>query len=1040
MKKKLILSMFIIHNVLHSSYHVTFPTSQKPFFQSWDTAQNGAYDQNIVADTKSWSSPQFPILRNPSKIWGKHKAPFPTNRWFTTLTIPSDISYSNATTPPAPSHPFSVITFPYTIDVTAKSVHINLPEKQYIAIQGDTSTAYSCKDATCDSTPLNVGHMPTPPGGSKPNYPFTSSLISIAPYTVELAWQETLSSPVIVSPVKNNPLAVTVQIGSSDKNVTIPLVRGMPFVTAEYQNSTPVFNAIGQAILEITTYQSGSQKPLHSKQGNVAGSLTGNIFIIQLNSGKTWHMFTSEPITLSWTGKNTVFSKDQTMQQLTASKSFNGVVQLINYDIPLINPPALPLPGNPAANSGWQIPAQYSSYSAYIVGQYIPAFKVWYKSAYGDEASDDTIADIKNIFNASSKSSSAILYNNFVNQDVKGTYKYISQQWIQQQKETVFPKIIKTIKLLEGYSGTYPTGGSVKLSGDAQNPTVSITWQTVSTHAAKKTNDLIMMCLPHHQQLLQNPSYEKNITYDSARGMLRAVKGSSWTLRYENPNISWYCQSDAKLKNQATVTFLNKLIAADLDDDVNATTPSPYAGSYGFGKEIARLARLAIIADQIDSTQALKQCVQLMKKAVLPWIDRTNLNNPKAETPLPNKYNRLFYDPQWGGICTENGMLDHTLDYGMGWYNDHHFHFGYFIYSAAIYIHLSSKLKLPDTDNFISKKLIPFTVDLIRDIANPVADDYFPDFRMMDWYLGHSLAAGIFPFGNGKNQESTSEAVNAWYGMYLFGLATNNATIQNLGNTLLASEINAAQTYWQMTADSEIYPSLFNKLACVGVLWENKADYATFFGANVEYINLIHFLPFTPATEILIPQAWNSYQYELLKTSLNPDRKNPDGTPNPIQASWRSFVRMSQAISQTNEAFEQTVADYDAKKLTPFDEGNSATNTFYWMFTRGKIASEKLPTLISPTPSAVTTVVPTEKLPSEPTEKLTPVPTKKHTITPVSTVTPTPILAQTLTPAQTSQQVFEIVEVVQDLVRQETEQKAERLSKVLDVIDMLRQF
>ena len=804
MKKKLILSLLLFHNLFPSQYQVTFPTSQKPFLKSWDIAQHGRYDQNIVADTQSWTSPQLPILRNPSKVWGIHKAPVPTNRWFTTLAIPRDISYIDATTPPAPTQPFSVITFPYMINVTATGAHINLLKKQYIAIQGDNSTVYNCNGTICDSTPLVVGHMPTQPGGSKPNYPFTSSLISIAPSAVELTWKETVSSPVIVSPVKNNPLGVTVQVGDSDAHVQIPLVRGMPFVTAQYQGTTPVFNAIGQAILQVTAYSPGSQTPLHNKQGNVASSLTGTIFIIQLNSGQTWHMFTSQPMTVSWTGQNIDLPENQTMQQLTASAPFSGVVQLINYDLPLINPPALPLPGNPAVNSGWYIPAEYvdttltpsQQYLNYIVGDYLPGFKVWYQTAYGQEVSEDIIADIIAVFNPSQSTSPSNLYNNFVTGNGRGTYNFISAQWEQEQKDIILPEIIEKIRLLENYSGIYPTGGTVKVSGDLQHPRVTITWQTVRMQAAKKTNDFIMMCLPHHRQLLQNPVYEKNIMYDSTRGMLLAVKGTTWTLNYEDPNVSWYCKNDTNLKNPAIIHFLSGLIDEDLADSVTTGTPNIYAGSYDFGKEIARLARLAIIADQINNTQAVQQCLTLMKKAFLPWINGTNLNNPHAKHPLPNKYNRLFYDPQWGGICTENGMLDHTLDYGMGWYNDHHFHFGYFIYSAAIYLYLSDKLS--DTDTFISKKLIPFTLDLIRDIANPVADDYFPDFRMMDWYLGHSLAAGIFPFGNGKNQESTSEAVNAWYGMYLFGLATHNAVLQNVGNTLLASEINAAQTYWYM--------------------------------------------------------------------------------------------------------------------------------------------------------------------------------------------------------------------------------------------------
>ena len=58
-----------------------------------------------------------------------------------------------------------------------------------------------------------------------------------------------------------------------------------------------------------------------------------------------------------------------------------------------------------------------------------------------------------------------------------------------------------------------------------------------------------------------------------------------------------------------------------------------------------------------------------------------------------------------------------------------------------------------------------------------------------DWFVGHSWAAGIFPFADGRNQESSSESVNAWYAVSLYGLAIGNERIKDLGRLALASEI-----------------------------------------------------------------------------------------------------------------------------------------------------------------------------------------------------------------------------------------------------------
>jgi endo-1,3(4)-beta-glucanase len=60
---------------------------------------------------------------------------------------------------------------------------------------------------------------------------------------------------------------------------------------------------------------------------------------------------------------------------------------------------------------------------------------------------------------------------------------------------------------------------------------------------------------------------------------------------------------------------------------------------------------------------------------------------------------------------------------------------------------------------------------LIRTLANPSdKDEHFPTWRYKDWYQGSSWASGIAQtYTNGKNQESSSEAIAAWEGIALYG-------------------------------------------------------------------------------------------------------------------------------------------------------------------------------------------------------------------------------------------------------------------------------
>lgn len=99
--------------------------------------------------------------------------------------------------------------------------------------------------------------------------------------------------------------------------------------------------------------------------------------------------------------------------------------------------------------------------------------------------------------------------------------------------------------------------------------------------------------------------------------------------------------------------------------------------------------------------------------------------------------------------------------------------------------------------------------------------------------MGHSWASGLFVFGDAKNQESTSEAVNAYYAIYLLGLAMENTYLADWGRLLLATEMRSSRKYWHITSDSEIYEAPFANNKIVGVLWSTKVDYATFFGGMI---------------------------------------------------------------------------------------------------------------------------------------------------------------------------------------------------------------
>ena len=199
--------------------------------------------------------------------------------------------------------------------------------------------------------------------------------------------------------------------------------------------------------------------------------------------------------------------------------------------------------------------------------------------------------------------------------------------------------------------------------------------------------------------------------------------------------------------------------------------------TYFSGKILAKLGRILIIANEVGgvSPQAFRNAVTRLREGVEIW-----LNGSAASS--------MLYDRSWGGIimCGCNYFYDEVekktgcynkfpdcpaitdpgQNFGAGYYNDHHYHFGYHIYAAAV---------VAKFDPFWGRKYYQHVMMLVRDISNPSDDDkYFPTWRHKDWYLGWSWASGIVtiggkPYPNGRNQESVSEAISAYEAVALYG-------------------------------------------------------------------------------------------------------------------------------------------------------------------------------------------------------------------------------------------------------------------------------
>jgi endo-1,3(4)-beta-glucanase len=467
---------------------------------------------------------------------------------------------------------------------------------------------------------------------------------------------------------------------------------------------------------------------------------------------------------------------------------------------------------------------------------------------------------------------------------------------------------------LRNHSRCFPgpnTAFDYKMEADGKTALMEFDWdvqnmEDVALHPLPRNETFLCMgfALPHHFDIIvQAPPTDRNIyCVSSLVGPACLYEGGKWQLREPIPEVNFRAP-------RPPAPWSISDIADSLKKDINYTLPDYYlrgAGdTYFSGKMLAKLGRILLIAEELqeicnnpEGSEYSNSCKQAslpsdanfskalarLKSSTEIWINGT------AET-------EFVYDVAWGGVvscgCLFNGKHgtcdnkfpdcsafgDPGLNFGNGFYNDQHFHYGYMIYAAAVVAHF---------DPAWGRDTFERVLLLIRAIANPSVDDhYFVPWRQKDWFSGHSWASGIATsVQNGKNQESSSEAIAAYEAIALYGSAMVSAwqekrsksntdvarEIQHAGELLAATELRSAKMYWHVQQDAKvkIYPSAYTPFV-VGILWQGMAQLQTWFGSAQHLAYGIQLLPITTISEHRDTLEWSSSMYNTFAKACSSD-------------------------------------------------------------------------------------------------------------------------------------------------------------------------
>lgn len=322
-------------------------------------------------------------------------------------------------------------------------------------------------------------------------------------------------------------------------------------------------------------------------------------------------------------------------------------------------------------------------------------------------------------------------------------------------------------------------------------------------------------------------------------------------------------------------------------------------GPYWQGKGLQRITNLMDVSEQQGNLEARDELLKLSKSRIEAWF-----SGDSSKTYFQ-------YDKTLGTV------IAHPEEYSsVAQMNDHHFHYGYWIRAMA-------DIALRDPA-WAAKQQWGGMVDLlVADIATTQRGrSDFPFLRNFDVYEGHSWASGIGLGASGNNQESSSEAINAWSGLIMWGEITGNRALRDLGVYLYTTEIGAINHYWFDLHGQVLAPEYKN--VEVSMLFGGKYAHNTWWTDEPRQIKGINLLPITTASTYLgrdprfVKRNLDALKAEMGLYAARGKRADPPDIWQDIFAEYLALADPAAALAQWD-------------RWGSFELGDTRSHALHWL-------------------------------------------------------------------------------------------------------------
>jgi endoglucanase Acf2 len=453
----------------------------------------------------------------------------------------------------------------------------------------------------------------------------------------------------------------------------------------------------------------------------------------------------------------------------------------------------------------------------------------------------------------------------------------------------------ETLALLAKHAYAFTTDTQVSWKYDAPRSVVETRFRVTSEVMEGQDAGALQGLYPHQWSGNTSVANKLGPAYKTIRGKIHLYAGAEFTT---TATYGGFVPFWPAVSGPDKLGELNEVMKTDLRN-ARRMMLEIGNGAYWQGKGLQRITKLMEVFEQQGNIEGRDQLLTILKARVEEWFS--------------GESRRTYFH------------LDKTLGTVLGYaeeyfsveqMNDHHFHYGYWIRAMA-------DIAIRDPQWAATQRWGGMTDFLVADIATTRrGGSDFPFLRTFDVYEGHSWASGVGLGAFGNNQESSSEAMNAWAALILWGEVTANDSLRDLGVYLYTTEKEAIRHYWFDVQGLVLEPEFKN--AGVSMVFGAKYANNTWWTDEPRQIRGINLLPLTSASVYLAQDpAFITKNMVALKSDIETfESRGKQAVPRDI---WQDIFSKYVALADPSAGLKQW------NRWGAVEFGDTRSHALHWL-------------------------------------------------------------------------------------------------------------